>query len=151
MTFRSSGPIGFLHLLYTPIAISIGQAVLITPIIVSFVANSVESVAPEIKDLARTLGASETQVSLAILRESASGVLLAIIASFNRAIAELGVALMVGGNIRGLTRVMTTFIALETTKGEQESGIVLTIILLTIVFVLNFLIDHLKTRIEGLN
>lgn len=137
LTFSRAGPLGFLHLLYTPLAIIIGQAILITPITVSFVTNTIESVDPEIRDLARTLGASETQASVAVLRESISGVFLAIIASFNRAIAELGVALMLGGNIRGVTRILTTSIALETTRGELVLGIALTIILLSIVFTLN--------------
>ena len=144
--FSRSGPLGFLHLLYTPIAITIGQSILITPIIVSFVANTVESVNPDIRDLARTLGASESQASIAVLRESLNGVFLAIIASFNRAISELGVALMVGGSVRGVTRVLTTSIALETTRGEFVLGIVLTAILLVIVFVLNMLVNFVQRR-----
>jgi len=146
LLFSRAGPLGFLHLLYTPQAMIIGQAVLITPIIVSFVMNTIESVDPEIRDLAKTLGASETQVSLAVLKESMNGVFLAIIASFNRAIAELGVALMLGGNIRGITRVLTTSIALETTRGELVLGLVLTIILLSIVFALNTIVNLFQRR-----
>ncbi len=144
-----AGPLGFLHLLYTPLAITLGQAVLITPITISLVTNTVESVDPEIRDLAKTLGASEAQASLAVLRESINGVLLAIIASFNRAISELGVALMLGGNIRGVTRVLTTSIALETTRGELVLGMVLTIILLSIVFAMNTLINIIQRRGRG--
>jgi tungstate transport system permease protein len=144
MLFSRSGPLGFLHLLYTPLAVTIGQAVLVTPIITSFVSNTVESVDPRIRDLARTLGASETQASIAVLKESVNGVILAVIASFNRAIAELGVALMIGGNLRGFTRVLTTSIALETTRGELILGITLTMILLAIVFMLNFLVNFVQ-------
>jgi len=149
LAFSRAGPLGFLHLLYTPLAITLGQAVLITPITVSFVTSTIESVDPEIRDLAKTLGASETQASIAVLRESISGVFLAIIASFNRAIAELGVALMLGGNIRGITRVLTTSIALETTRGELVLGITLTIILLSIVFTLNTLVNLIQRRETG--
>jgi tungstate transport system permease protein len=141
LIFSRSGPLGFLHLLYTPVAIIIGQAILITPITVSFITNAIESVNTEIKDLAKTLGASETQASFAVLRESMSGALLAVTASFNRAIAELGVAVMLGANIRGVTRVLTTTIALETTRGEIELGISLTIILLLILAVVNIAVN----------
>jgi len=131
--FSRSGPLGFLHLMYTTLGIALGQAVLITPIAVSFITSAIESVDPEIRHLARTLGAGETEASFAVLRESASGVALAIIASFNRAVAELGIALMIGGNIRGLTRVLTTAIAIETGRGELALGIALAIILLLLV------------------
>ena len=146
MLFSRSGPLGYLHLMYTPLAIVIGQSVLVTPIVVSFVTGTIESTDPEIRDLARTLGASETEASLAVLRESLSGVVLAVVASFNRAVAELGVALMLGGNIRGVTRVLTTSIALETTRGELFQGTVLTGILLTIVFSLNTVVNFVQRR-----
>ena len=146
MLFSRAGPLGFLHLLYTPLAITIGQSVLVTPIIVSLVVGTVESTDPRIRDLARTLGASEMQASLAVLRESLSGVLLAIVTSFNRAIAELGVALMLGGNIRSVTRVLTTSIALETTRGELLLGMMLTVILLVIVFSLNTVVNLVQRR-----
>jgi len=141
-----SGPLGFLDILYAPIGIIIGQAILITPITVSFITSAIESVDPEIRDLARTLGASETRASISVVEESSSGFLLAIIASFNRAIAELGVALMVGGNIKGITRVLTTTIALETSRGEVVLAIALTIILLSIVIVVSFLINFIQRR-----
>ena len=146
MLFSRAGPFGFMRLLYTPWAIIIGQAVLITPIVISFVSNTVETVDPEVRDLARTLGATETQAAMVVLKESVSGVFLAIIASFNRAISELGVALMLGGNIRGVTRVLTTSIALETTRGELVLGMVLTAILLTIVFTLNLVVNFAQKR-----
>jgi len=151
MLFSRSGPLGFLHLMYTPLAITIGQSVLVTPMVISFVTGTIESTDPEIRDLARTLGASETEASLAVLRESFSGVVLAIVASFNRAVAELGVALMLGGNIRGVTRVLTTSIALETTRGELFLGIVLTVILLVIVFSLNTVVNLVQRRRRGLH
>jgi len=141
-----SGPLGFMGILYDPVGIIFGQAILVTPIVVSFIASAIESVDPEIKDLAKTLGASEFESSMAVLKESLSGVVLAITASFNRAIAELGVALMVGGNISGRTSVLTTTIALETNKGNIALGIALAIILLLIVSTLSLSINLVQRR-----
>lgn len=134
LLLSSSGPLGFLDLWLTPTAMIIGQAILITPITVSLTTNTIEAVDPEINDLAKTLGASETQASMAVLRESTGGILLAVTASFNRAIAELGVAMMLGLNIRGWTRVLTTYIALEKTRGNIGEVMGAAVILLLIVF-----------------
>lgn len=142
--FSSTGPLGPLHLLYTPTGMIIGQAILITPIIVSFVVSALESVDPEIKDLARTLGASERQTSFAVLGEAKKGATLAVVAAFNRAISELGVAMMVGGNIYGYTRVLTTTIALETARGEIALCLELMVVLLIIVFSLTLVINLLR-------
>ncbi len=148
LLFSRSGALGFLHLFPTLQAIIIGQAILITPIIVSLTASAVESVDPEIKDLAKTLGASEIEASLAVLRESRSGVMLAVIASFNRALAELGIALAVGANIRGKTQVLTTVIAMEVNRGEITYSITLMVILLAIVFSISTLTNLLQRRIK---
>ncbi len=146
MILSHRGPLGFLSLLYTPSAIMLGQALLITPIIVSLLTSAIESVDPHIKDLARTLGASDRQASLAVLRESRKNGILAGIAGFNRAVAELGVALMLGGNIAGFTRVMTTQISLGISQGEIILSIEATLILLTIVFVLTYIANLLGRR-----
>jgi len=132
-----SGPLGFLNLLYTPEGIALGEAVLVIPIVVSFTESAISSREAQLKDLLKTLGASEFQTSLAILREASAGVALAIIASFNRAFAELGIAMMIGANIRGLTRVLTTAISLETAKGELGLSFALSFILVGIVLALN--------------
>jgi len=145
--FSKAGPLGFLRLLYDPVGIMIGQAILITPIIVSFTASAIESVDPEIRDLAKTLGATEFETSMTVLKESLSGVALAITAGFNRAVAELGVALMVGGNIAGHTRVLTTTIALEIVKGNITLGIAMAIILMLIVAGLSLAINLIQRRI----
>ena len=142
----SQGPLGFLHLLYSPLAIMLGQALLITPIMVSFIASAVEAVDPQIIDLAKTLGASELEASVAVLRESTEGVLLAIVAGFNRAIAELGIALMLGGNIVGWTRVLTTTIALESNKADLTLAIALSMILILIVFSLSVFVNLIQRR-----
>ena len=148
LLFSRSGPLGFLDLFPSPQAIIIGQAILVTPIIVSLTSSALESVDPEIKDLAKTLGASETEASFAVLREAAGGVVLAIIASFNRAIAELGVALAVGANLRGKTQLFTTVIAMEINRGNLEYSIQLMIILLAIVFSITLLTNYLQRRIK---
>lgn len=138
------GPLGVFGLLYTPTAIIIGQAILITPIIVSLLTSAIEAVAPEIMDLARTLGASERQASVAVLGEARKGSILAGVAAFNRAVAELGIALMLGGNIAGWTRVMSTEIQRATATGEMLLSIQLATVLLVIVFALTFLMNLLR-------
>jgi tungstate transport system permease protein len=148
LMFSSSGPLGPLNLFLNPIGVAIGQAVLITPIIISFITSTVEAVDPDIRDLAKTLGASPAEASFAVLRESSSGVLLAVVAGFNRAIAELGIVLMIGQNLRGLTRVLTTAIALETTRGNIALSIALAMILLCIVFSISFITNLMQRRLQ---
>lgn len=141
-----AGPAGFFGLLYTPTAIIIGEAILITPIIVSLATAAIENVDPEIVNQAKTLGASESQASVTVLKEAMAGVILAGIASFNRAIAELGVAQMVGGNIAGSTEVLTTAVSNETQRGNIELSIALAIILLTLVFVISITVNVYQRR-----
>ena len=148
LLISKSGPLGFLRLLYTPTAIILGQAVLITPIIVSFVANSLEAVDPDVRNLALTLGSTEIGAVFAVLNESMEGVLLSVTAGFNRALAELGIALMVGGNIRGVTRMLTTYIALETNRGEVAMGIAFAVVLLSIVAAVNLSVNFLQRRLR---
>ncbi len=126
------GPLGFLGILYTPAAIIIGQAILVTPILVSIGISAIESADPEIMNLSKTLGASESQAQIAVLKEAVNGIILSDIASFNRAIGELGVVLMVGGNITGggvRTDVLTTAIARDTQINELGLAVGLGIIL----------------------
>ncbi len=140
LLLSKAGPLGFLGLLYTPGAIIIGEAILITPLIVSIGINAIEAVDPEMLDLARTLGASESQASVTILKEAIGGMMFSNIAGFNRAIAELGVALMVGGNLAGFTDVLTTDISTLTARAEFATALALAVILLAIVFCINLLI-----------
>ncbi len=143
LIFSRGGPLGFLGLLYTPAAIIIGQAILVTPMLVSIGVSAIEDVDPEIMNLAKTLGASESQAQIAVLKEAVNGIVLSNIASFNRAIAELGVVLLVGGNIAGggnRTDVLTTAISRYTQRGEIDFAIALGIILMTIIFGINLII-----------
>ena len=142
--FSKSGPLGNLSLLYTLNGVAIGQAILILPIMVTFIVSAIESKDNELRDLVRTLGASEYETSIAVVREAYSGVSLAIVSSFNRAFAELGIATMLGANIKGLTRVLTTAIALETAKGELGLSFALSFILLLVVLTLNYIISRFK-------
>lgn len=137
LLFSKSGPLGVFGLLYTPTGIIIGEAILVTPVMVSFSVSALEAVDPGIRELAKTLGASDMQASIVVLSEGVKGVTLAVAGSFNRAISELSVALMIGGNIKGLTRVLTTTIALETSRGETALSIAIAIILMLIVAVVN--------------
>ncbi len=146
LLFCRGGPLGSIHLLYTPAAIVIGEAILITPIAVSFMVSAITSVDPRVGDLAKTLGASSSQAEWCVIREASSGILLAVVASFGRAAAELGVALMVGGNIPGSTRVLTTAIAIGINRGDLELAIALTIILLGIVAAVTMATNRLARR-----
>jgi len=132
--FSRSGPLGRLRLLYTPLAISIGQAVLITPLLVTFAYQALEREKREVWELAISLGAQSRQASTTLFRETMPKLLNASLIVFNRAIGELGVALMLGGNIKGFTRVMTTAIALEVSKGEFELALFLGGLLLVITY-----------------
>jgi len=141
-----TGPLGYFQLMYTPYAIILGQCILVTPIIVSFTTSALESVDPDVRTLARTLGASGFQTDALVLREAQWGVVLAVIAAFNRAFAELGVAMMLGGNIRNVTRVLTTAIALQTAMGDISLSIALSIILLSIVMTLSIIVSLARKR-----
>jgi tungstate transport system permease protein len=146
LLLSKAGPLGFLGLLFTPSGIIIGEAVLVTPIVVSLATTAIEAIDPEIMKQAKTLGASDSQASTTVLREATSSIALAGIASFNRAIAELGVAQMVGGNIFHTTQVLTTVIANETQIDNIGISIALTIILLAIVFGITLTVNVIQRR-----
>ncbi|MBF0509115.1 MAG: ABC transporter permease [Deltaproteobacteria bacterium] len=132
-----SGPLGFMGLLFTPAAMIVAQALLATPIVAALTVAAIRSVPDAIKDTAISLGATVAQADWMVVREARFGLMAAIIAGFGRVIAEVGAVMMVGGNISGYTRVMTTVIALDTARGEFELAIAAGIILVTISLVLN--------------
>ena len=144
MILSSRGPLGLFRLLYTPYAIILGQAILITPLITSICYRVLSSSWNTYGELAYTLGASEKQIMAIVLRESIPGIIAASVMGFSRAIGELGIALMVGGNIRGFTRVLTTAIALEVSKGEFEIAVVLGTILVVLVVAISFSLRILR-------
>lgn len=141
-----SGPLGSLNLLFTPAGMILGQTILILPLVTGFSITAIRSVKPELRDLARSLGATEAQVMLKVLEEARYAVMAAIILGFGRAISEVGVAIMLGGNIRGFTRVITTAISLETSRGNLELSIALGIILLIISLIVNTVLNHFQEK-----
>ena len=140
------GPLGFLGLLYSPSAMIIAQTILAVPIVTALCHSAIVNVDPLIRQAARTLGATPRQETLAVIGEARYGILSAVIAAFGRVMAEVGAILIVGGNIAGYTRVMTTTIALETDKGNFELALALGIILLSISFLINAMLHHVQIR-----
>jgi len=138
------GPLGVLGLLYTPWAMVIAQATLVTPIITSLSIQTLKRVGSMVKETAISLGASGWQMVITLLREAKSPLMAAFIVGFARVIGETGMTMMVGGNIKGATRVMTTAIALETMKGDFELAVALGIILLIIAFILNIFLQIIQ-------
>ena len=141
-----AGPLGELGILFTPAAMVIGQMILITPILLGLTISALSGVSKEVVETATSLGASGFQLVLLVLREARYAVLAALILGFGRALSELGVAMMVGGNIRGFTRVMTTALSLATTRGELEMALALGIILLFLALVINIVLNRLQQR-----
>ena len=141
-----SGPFGWLGVLYTPTAMIIAQMILIIPIIVSLTAQIIEEINEEYKDLFKSLVISSHKALIACLYDARYSILTVILAGFGRAISEVGAVIIVGGNIDHLTRVMTTTIALETSKGNLSLALALGIILLLIALIINLILISLKTR-----
>ena len=141
-----AGPLGWLGLLFSPAAIVVGQMLLIMPILLGLTISALRGVDRSIIDTARSLGASGFQTAIVILREARFAVMAAVIMGFGRAISEVGISLMVGGNIRGFTRVITTAISLETSKGDLELSIALGIILISIALIVNIVLNRVQQR-----
>ena len=147
-----SGPLGFLGMLFTPGAMILAQTVLILPIVISLTRQIVEDLWAEYEEQLRSLGSSRMRAIPTLLWDGRFSLITAILAGFGRASAEVGAVLIVGGNIAGYTRTMTTAIALETSKGELALALGLGIILLTITLLLNtgaFIAGRLAQRVAG--
>ena len=134
------GLLGGIEILYTPYAMVLAQAILATPIITGLSLVAVRGIDPSIKDTAFSLGASRFQWKLLALKEARFALSAAVITGFARVVGETGMTMMVGGNIKGATRVMTTAIALETMKGEFELAITLGIILVIVALGINLML-----------
>jgi tungstate transport system permease protein len=148
------GEFGSFHLLYTLNGIAIGQAILVTPIIVSFTANALGAADTQLRDLAKTLGASGFRTNLTLIRETIWSMVLSITAGFNRGFGELGIATIVGGNLLGETRVLTTAIALEINFGSFDTAMAYALILIAIVIALALtiaLIERIRQDEGGWN
>lgn len=141
-----AGPLGTLQFLFTPTAMIIGQMILVTPILLGLTISALSGVDRTVRDTALSLGASDFQTIMVILREARYAVVAALIMGFGRAISEVGCALMIGGNIKGFTRIITTAISLETSKGELELAIALGIILLSLALIVNVALNRIQQR-----
>jgi tungstate transport system permease protein len=141
-----SGPLGSLGLAFTPTAIVVGQAILISPIMIGLTVSALSGVDKAIKDTTLSLGASEAQAIWAILKESRFAIGASLALGFGRAISEVGVAWILGGNIRGYTRTLTTAISFEYNKGDFSLALALGIILLCVALVIAIIVNVLQQR-----
>jgi tungstate transport system permease protein len=146
LLLSKAGPLGMFDLLFSPTGMIIGQMLLISPIMIGLIISALSGVGTKIRDTAVSLGATGFQTIFTIIREARYAVVAAVIMGFGRAISEVGIAMMIGGNIRGFTRVFTTAIALETSMGNIELSIALGIILISLALVINLLLNRIQQR-----
>jgi tungstate transport system permease protein len=146
LVFSRSGPLGFMELLFSPTIMIIGQIILILPVILGLIIAALTGVEKIAYETATAMGASRFQSTTIVIREARYAIYSAVIMGFGRAISEVGLALMVGGNIRGYTRVITTSISLETSKGDIVLSIALGIILVGLALIINFSLSRLQQR-----
>ena len=138
-----AGPLGRFGILFTPTAVIVGQTILALPIITAMTASALSNLDPLLPEVLTTLGASRRGILWMSIREARGAVLSAALAAFGRVVGEVGVAMMLGGNIRWYTRTITTAIALETSKGDFELGLALGIILVVSALGINALLHTL--------
>ncbi len=141
------GLFGNFGLLFTPVGVIIGLVILATPIVTAFVLSALKEMDHRVRLTAFTLGAGPLRTTLTVLAEIRYGVMASILAAFGRVVAEVGIAMMLGGNIRGHTRTLTTAIALETSRGKFGFGIALGLILVTLVIAVNVIFRLLHAKI----
>lgn len=146
MTLWRSGPLGELRLIYTPWAIVIAQTVISAPVVMGLTAAALEALDPRLQQQLLGLGASRTQMILHLWREARLPLLAALMAGFGSVISEVGASMMVGGNIRGQTRVLTTAIVLETSKGEFDQALALSALLLIITYLINLALTWIQQK-----
>jgi tungstate transport system permease protein len=146
LALSRSGPLGALGWLYTPRAMIVAQTILALPLVVGVTMNGVAAVPRELFDQLRGLGATMSQARLAIRREARSAVALAIATALGRSLSEVGAVMMVGGNIKGHTRVLTTSIVLDTSRGDFSMALALGAVLLGLALVVNFVILRIQVR-----
>jgi tungstate transport system permease protein len=142
----SQGPLGGFRLLFSPGAIILGQTVLIVPLVAALSCGSIAMVNPIVRETALTLGASGLRTMATVALEARSALLIACITAFGRVIGEVGISLLLGGNILGYTRTITTAVALQTSKGEFSLGLALGMILMCVAFIVNLSVRLLGGR-----
>jgi tungstate transport system permease protein len=141
-----NGPLGFLEILYTPLAMILAQCVIATPIVTGITIASIQNLPANLKLQVRALGATRLQTVWILVRESRLPLLAAVMAGFGGVISEVGASIMVGGNIKGQTRVLTTATVMETGKGNFDVAIALSLILLLLAFGVNYLLTVIQQR-----
>jgi tungstate transport system permease protein len=141
-----SGPLGFLELLYTPAAIVIAQFVIATPIVMGITVAALQQLPRKLKLQILALGATRVQMVWMLIKEAKLPLLAAVMAGFGGVISEIGASIMVGGNIKGYTRVLTTATVMETSKGNFDIAIALGIILLLLAYVINLILTYVQQR-----
>jgi tungstate transport system permease protein len=141
-----SGPLGAWEILYTPAAIVIAQAVIASPIVTGITLAAVQQVPREFRLQLLALGASRPQMVWMVLREARLPMLAAVMAGFGGIVSEIGASMMVGGNIKGQTRTLTTAMVLETGKGNFEVAIALSLLLLVLIFLVNWALTAIQQR-----
>lgn len=146
MTLWRSGPLGDFRLIYTPVAIIIAQTVISAPVVTGLTAAALEALDPRLQQQLLGLGASRAQMVWYLWREARLPLLAALMAGFGSVISEVGASMMVGGNIRGQTRVLTTAIVLETGKGEFGKALALSALLLVITYLINLALTLIQQR-----
>ena len=144
--FTKKGPLGHYGLLFTPAAIVVGQTILALPIVIALVASAIENLDQGLRLTLISLGATRRQLLFSTLWEARYGVLTASVTAYGRVLTEVGISLMVGGNIKWYTRTITTAIALETSKGEFTRGLALGLVLLLLAFMVNFGLMYLRRK-----
>jgi tungstate transport system permease protein len=142
LTFSHAGPLGIFDIMFTPQVMVIGQTVLISAIVTGLTISALSGVSPAIRETAISLGASRLQSVWAVLKEARFAVLTAVLVGFGRAISEVGLALIVGGNIQGLTRVLTTGITLDVSQGNWERALALGLILVALALIVTVLANR---------
>lgn len=141
-----NGPLGFLEILYTPSAMILAQAVIATPIVTGITVASIQNLPANLKLQVQALGATRLQTVWILIREARLPLLAAVMAGFGGVISEVGASIMVGGNIKGQTRVLTTATVMETGKGNFDVAIALSLILLVLAFSVNYLLTVIQQQ-----
>jgi tungstate transport system permease protein len=141
-----SGPLGFLHLLYTPTAMVLAQVIIAAPIVTGLTLAALQQLNPKLRLQILALGASRTQLVWLLLREARLPLLAAVMAGFGGVISEIGASMMVGGNLLGHTRVLTTATVMETSKGNFDIALALSVILLLLIFFVNAILTYAQQR-----
>lgn len=144
-----SGPFGALRLIYTPVAIVIAQAVIASPIVISFTLAAIQQINPRIRLQLLALGANRLQLLRSLVKEARMGLLAAVMAGFGGVVSEVGASMMVGGNIKGETRVLTTATVMEVNKGNFDVAIAISVVLLLLAYSVTAVLTALQQRRSG--